>query len=106
MRDPHDQVTGELPAIEPPPPVPFEQLPQAARREAMRFQGPKARPACHQCRFCTMQTHEEDTPFERITLRCSVGGFPVQRGAVCEHFQSLQEAQQQTGSGWRISFGT
>lgn len=86
MRDPADQVTAELPGVEPPPPIPLDQLRQAARREALQFQGPKQRPRCGACRHVEVFFIRPDSPTEAERTRCKRWDFPVQAGAICVDF--------------------
>lgn len=86
MRDPSDLMTAELPEIEPLPPTPLDQLPQAARREALQFQGPKQRPRCGACKHIDVFYLRPDSPTEAERMRCKLADFPVQAGAICVSF--------------------
>lgn len=67
---------------------------QAAARERMAYQGPKARPCCWQCRHVAETIIRPDSPFEAIDLRCSLAGFPVRRGGCCNEFAPVKVVQQ------------
>lgn len=86
MRDPADLVTATLPGVEPLPPTPLDQLPQAARREALQFQGPKDRPRCGACRNVEVFYIRPDSTTEAERVRCRKWNFPVQAGAICCSF--------------------
>ena len=89
MRDPADLVTATLPGVESLPPIPFDQLPQAARREAMQFQGPKERPRCGACKHVEVVSNcFVPGGLRPERMRCKLGDFPVQAGAVCARYEA------------------
>ena len=86
MRDATDQVTAEIPGLEPLAPLPPPAPSQADRRAAVVFLGPKERPRCGACRHVEVFYIRPDSPTEAERTRCKLGDFPVQAGAICNQF--------------------
>ena len=90
MIDAADKMTAQLDGLEPLPPIPLEQRPQAERLALMHYTGPRdaARPMCGNCQHASLIHVWPDSPAKAIRHRCSKGGFPVQRGGLCMQFSA------------------
>lgn len=77
MRDENDRATSELDGIQAPTPQ------GASGRKAQGWIATAAREGCRTCRHRKAFIVEPDTQFERVILKCGVGGFITARGAIC-----------------------
>lgn len=84
MRDDTDKLTAELPTL---PAYTYPDHPmrdnRARRASEIGYRGPKERARCENCRHMVETVFNPDSIAERISLNCSLGKFPVQRGGIC-----------------------
>lgn len=92
MLDPHDHATETIPGV-PPLPAPVPRTNQAQRRAELGYQGPKERPRCEACTYCTLHIRNPDQLNEEEVLRCDQGDFPVHRGGMCFAFKPAKPAE-------------
>lgn len=85
MIDSTDTKTGDLLGIEPKP-APLIKFSQDQRRGFMGFKGPRVRPGCQFCRHLVIELLNTGSQHESERVRCGLGDFPVQRGAICDDF--------------------
>ncbi len=82
MRDPHDNLTAEIPGeTAPPPPPPKTTI--AERRLRVVYQDPKSRQGCRDCRHRRDVLLNTGSHAESFSVRCKLHDFPVQLGGIC-----------------------
>jgi hypothetical protein len=92
MRDTADQMTADIPGVEPLPPPPPPRIPIAVRMAACGYASPLTRDdTCRHCKHLVGTLNNVGSWAKSVSHRCKLNDFPVQLGAVCNEHERMKK---------------